>query len=101
MTPFDLIELSKQAHSARELVELARQQRIELSEEDAQIYFDRWNGTGELSDDDLDMVGGGTEQLAGNLVCALCLKGDRLGIDVSGCGYYCYRCQCRCAVKSL
>ncbi len=98
MTPFDLIELSKRAGSAQELIALAREQRIELSEEDAQIYFDRWHGMGELSDDDLDLVSGGVDQ-SGSLVCALCGRSDGLGIDVSGCGYYCYHCRCRCQVK--
>ncbi len=101
MKPFDLIELAKKANTAEELVALARQGRIELSAEDAQIYFERWHGSCELSDDELDAVGGGTEQFAPNLVCEFCLRGDNLGIDLSGGGYYCYSCRRSCRGKRI
>lgn len=91
MTPFDLIELAKRAQSAQELLELAQQSKIKLSREDAAIYFDRWHGMGELSDDDLDLITGGAEEYAGKVVCEVC--GGELDIDLSEGGYYCGRCR--------
>ena len=96
MTPFDLIALADRARSPEELVALAAEQKIKLSAEDAQIYFDRWHGAEELSDDELDLVGGGAEAVAGGVVCEYCNRGDALGIDVSGGGYYCYACKRAC-----
>lgn len=95
MTPFDLITLARQASSAEELLSAARANKIVLSEEDAQIYFERWHGEYELSDDELEAVGGGMEE-NGRLVCEYC-KSDRfLAIDLSGGGYYCDHCKRRC-----
>lgn len=99
MTPFDLIDLAKRAGSVEELVALARRNRLELSGEDARIYFDRWHGTCELSDDDLEFVGGGVEERAvESYVCEYCGSGN-LGIDVSEGGLYCYGCKRRCRGK--
>ena len=53
MTPFDLIEQAKRAKSVEELIALAREDKIELSEEDARIYFERWHEA-VISEDDLD-----------------------------------------------
>lgn len=50
---------AKQAKSAEELLALAKESGIELSEETAKMYFDEMNKTGELSDDELDNVSGG------------------------------------------
>lgn len=47
-----LIEKAKQAKSAKE-------NGVELSEEEAQDYFEQMNRSGELSDDELDNVAGG------------------------------------------
>ncbi len=98
MTPFDLMELARRANSVEELVSLARSGKIKLSEEDAQIYFERWHGTGELSDDELEGVGGGSgESDAAQIVCEFCRRGDRLSLDVSaGGGFYCERCNRHC-----
>lgn len=92
MTPFDLISLAQKAQSVEELVALAREDRIRISEEDAKIYYDRWHGECELSDDDLDAVGGGFEEMGAEvLVCEVC--GDKLGMDISEGGWYCYKCK--------
>ena len=54
MKPFDLIDLAKRANSVSELITLANVNKIKLSNEDAQIYFDRWHSGGELSDEELE-----------------------------------------------
>ena len=92
MTPFDLIGLARRAESVEELIKLAEQDRIRLSEEDAKIYFERWHGSPELSEDELDLVGGGFEEPTRG-VCPFCKQSDKVGINVSGGGYYCYRCK--------
>lgn len=55
----ELMEKAKLAKSAENLVELAKGEGIELSEQNAQIYFDFLNTSGELSEADLDIVAGG------------------------------------------
>ncbi len=49
----------KAAKSPDELLSLARENGLELSEEQAKVYFEQMNKTGELSDDELDNVAGG------------------------------------------
>ena len=56
----ELIEKAKEAKNPDELMSLAKENGIELTEESAAAYFDRLNPkTGELSDSDLDNVSGG------------------------------------------
>lgn len=102
MTPFDLIGLAKRANSAEELVSLAKADRIKLSEEDARIYFDRWHYGGELTDEELEEVGGGTGQNFAHIVCEYCLKSDKLSINMSaGSAYFCERCNRYCSGKKV
>lgn len=98
MTPFGLMELARRAGSVEELVSLAKAEKIKLSEEDAQIYFERWHGGAELSDEELEGVGGGWgEGDATQIVCEFCHRGDRLSLDVSaGGGFFCERCNRHC-----
>ncbi len=55
----ELIEKAKQAKSHEELIALAKENGIELSEDKAKEYFERLNRSGELSDEELDNVSGG------------------------------------------
>lgn len=55
----DLIEKAKLAKTPEEIISLAKENGFELSDENAKIYFERINKTGELSDDELDNVAGG------------------------------------------
>ncbi len=50
---------AKEAKSVTELMELAKSENIELTEEKAQEFFTRLHAEGELSDDELDAVAGG------------------------------------------
>lgn len=53
------IEKAKEAKSVEELLALAKENNYTLTEEEAQNHFNQFHATGELSDDELDQVGGG------------------------------------------
>ena len=56
----EMIIKAKEAKSVEELIALAKENGIELTEEDAKMYFEQLNAKkGELSDDELDAVAGG------------------------------------------
>ena len=56
----ELIEKAKSAKTPEELMALAKENGVELTEESAAAYFDRLHPqTGELSDSELDNVSGG------------------------------------------
>ena len=56
----ELIAKAKKAKTPEELMDLAKENGIEMTEEIATTYFEQLNPkTGELSDDELDNVAGG------------------------------------------
>ena len=56
----EMIAKAREAKSVEELMALAKETGIELTEEDAKMYFEQFNAKkGELSDDELDAVAGG------------------------------------------
>ena len=55
----ELIEKAKAAKSAEDILAIAKENGIALSEDEAKTYFERLNTSGELSDDELDSVAGG------------------------------------------
>ena len=55
----ELLEKAKAAKSAKELLELARANSVELTEAEAESYFSQLHQSGELSDEELDNVAGG------------------------------------------
>lgn len=55
----ELMEKTKQVKSAEELLTMAKENNIELSEDEAKTYFERLNKSGELSAEELDKVLGG------------------------------------------
>ena len=65
----ELIEKAKSAKTPEELMALAKENGMELTEESAKAYLDLLHPqTGELSDDELDNVaGGGCQQNNGHL----------------------------------
>ncbi len=68
ITP-ELIEKAKQAKSPEEVINIAMANDVELTKDEAQAYFDQFNKTGELSDDELnDVSGGGCHTKDGRLV---------------------------------
>ena len=65
----ELFEQAKEAKSAEELLSLAKENGMELTEEEAAAYFAQLNKSGELSDEELDNVaGGGCHNKDGRLV---------------------------------
>ena len=58
LTP-ELIEKAKTAKSAEELLKLADGNGIEITEEDAKLYFAQLHANGAVADDELDAVAGG------------------------------------------
>ena len=59
LTP-ELIAKAKAAKSAEELLALAKENNVELTEEEAKTYFEQLNANGAVSDDELDGVAGGS-----------------------------------------
>ena len=55
----ELIEKAKTAKTAEELLEMAKAEHIELTEEEAKKAFEKLNKNCELSDEELDNVAGG------------------------------------------
>ena len=55
----ELLEKAKTAKTAEELLELAKTENIELTENEAEKYFAELHKNGELSDNELDNVSGG------------------------------------------
>ena len=59
----EIIEKAKAARSAEELLALAKENNVEMTEDEAKTYFVQLNPkSGELDDDDLDNVAGGACQ---------------------------------------
>ncbi len=59
MTHEELILKAKEAKSAEELLALAKENGLEMTEENAKAYFEQIHKFGELSDSELDNVSGG------------------------------------------
>ena len=93
----NLILKAKDAKSAEELMALAKENGIELNEEDAIMYFEQLNAKkGELSDDELDCVAGGgcfggEERYCPNCQTRLERRGSCHGLNLfyqcNNCGY--------------
>ena len=58
LTP-EQFEKVKTAMSVEELIALAKENGMELTEEEAKNYFEQWHKEGELSDEELNNVSGG------------------------------------------
>lgn len=84
----ELIEKAKQAKSAEELAALAKENGIDISDDEAEEYFERLNKSGELSDEELDGVAGG----------GCYYKDGRLVVT---CDYRCKRFKCSCCGKEF
>ena len=55
----ELIAKAKTAESAEKLFEIAKENGVELTAEEAKTYFAQLNANGAVSDDELDVVAGG------------------------------------------
>ena len=89
MTNFseELIEKAKQAKSVEELLALAKENGMEMTEEQATAYYAQLSPkSGELADDELDNVAGGG--------CSVKVSGHKYTVVSSGvsCFNGCYEC---------
>ena len=83
----ELIEKAKQANTPEELLSLAKENGIELSEDKAKEYFERLGKSGEMSDEELGSVaGGGCYYDDGRLVVTACYKCRRFVCKNCGAG---------------
>lgn len=55
----EFLKKAREAKTPEELMELAKTEKIELSQEDAKVYFEKLSNLDELSDDELDDIAGG------------------------------------------
>ena len=79
----ELIAKAKETKSVEELMALAKENDIEMTEENAEAYFNQFHPTsGELSDEELDNVAGGS-----------CYAGD--GRMVTSLGHVCHEFSCK------
>lgn len=91
MTTKEMIEKGKTASTVEELKELAKQDEWDMTDEEANAYFEevqkyKTQSTGELSDDELDDVSGGG-----------CYKGKRLVVTTM---HSCMEWSCKCGNPS-
>lgn len=90
----EMITKAKEAKSVEELIALAKENGVELNEEDAKMYFEQLNAKkGELSDDELDNVAGGMRPAGAGTPCPKCKTQGRY--TGSGNEYKCPKCGCR------
>ena len=84
----ELIAKAKAAKSAEELLALAKENNVELTEEEAKTYFEQLNANGTVSDEELDaVVGGGSCPDNGEEEEDTLSGGDRVKIPrCTGCG---------------
>ena len=68
----EMLEKAKNVRSEKELMSLAEENGVELSQQEAAEYFAQLNKSGELSDEELDNVaGGGCHKKDGRLVVTI------------------------------
>lgn len=68
----ELIQKGRAAKSPEELLALAKESGMSITAEQASAYFGRLNGSGELSDEELDDVSGGCDKGPGTRTCPYC-----------------------------
>ncbi len=83
----ELLQKAKECKSAEELLALAKENNVEMTEKQAEELFASLNQEGELSDDELDSASGGS-----------CYKGKRMVVTV---GYYCDHFLCKKCKKGV
>ena len=85
MTHEELMRKAKDAKNAEEILALAKENGVELTEERAEAYFQQLRKNGELSDDELDNVAGGG--------CHISQGGYLVVTLANGCQYWrCWSC---------
>lgn len=86
LTP-EFMEKAKQVKSVQEYLALAKENGIELSQEEAKAYVEQLSGQETLSDEDLDQVAGGNQILSKKN------KGECMITETPVMGLICPRCN--------
>lgn len=73
----ELMKKVEAAASPEEILAIAKDNNIKLTQEQANAYFEKMHKTGELSDDELDNVAGGgcgnqTQEVTDPICCPIC-----------------------------
>ena len=91
----ELIAKAKAAKSTEELLALAKENNVEMTEEQAKIYFEQLNANGTVSDDELDVVAGGCGDDEYILKCHACgsTEIDDCHDAINGQYYRCRNCR--------
>ncbi len=85
----EMMDKARQADSAAQLLAMARENGVEMTEERAQEVFDSMHSCGELADDELDNVSGGCDEIKHCARCGeLVRKNDSGRYRCQNCGYY-------------
>ncbi len=87
----EILQKAKDAKSAQELMDIAKESNVEMTEESAQAYFELLNersASGELPDTELENVSGGGCRKNGKLVVSALHHCDEFGF-----GTWCCECQ--------
>ena len=88
----EILKKAKAAKSVEELLALAKENGIELTEEQAKAYFAQLHPTtGELADDELDAVAGGGCGDDGGKKCPRC--GEKMYVIPNTNQYSCPKCS--------
>ena len=78
MTHEEMILKAKEAKSVEELLALAKENGMEMTEENAKVYFEQLHKSGELADEELtDVAGGGCNEGYTTVTCLTdCFTGE-------------------------
>jgi len=85
----ELLAKAKETQTAEELLALAKENGMELTQEEAEKYYAKLHQTGELADEELDNVAGGG--CSSKLECPECHNTDLIYCSGSG-SFSCPRC---------
>lgn len=55
----NLLKKLRNAQTSEDIIKMAREEHIELGQEEAKEIFDKFHATGELNDDEIEAVSGG------------------------------------------
>ncbi len=90
----EMLRMAQTAQSVDELLTMAKDNGVVVTEKQAREYFERIHASGELADDELDAVSGGCGDDVKKPYCSVC--GTALGSitqGTSGYVYYCPKCD--------
>ena len=97
----EILAKARKAESVDALIAMAKENGMNLSEEEANAYFAHLHKTGELADDELDNVSGGMRPLVASAPCPIVASAPcpkcktKIAPTSSGNEWKCPTCGCR------